>query len=352
MGPATEQLIRDYLNRLSVAARGRLRPDDQRALVDRTRDVIEQQAGAAGAASTLEVGRLLYRLGDPSALVEQERHRIADAGGQLPEPLAIRSPIAKVLRRDFGKPRGLRRRWPVRTDLQPTLRHTNGTAAAAGGSSTGTARDAAASGGGREDSREPVLYVPAQPDDRDWFFQTLGGQPAPDHGEPPATTVEDGETAEPDNAAPTGVSPAWQLTTPRDPVIRQQLRRALAAVVAWCRQKPLEASAVALLGLGGAIYPPIWLLGAAVTLASRAWDGRDKWLGLALPVLLTVIVASLGVTVGGHVSLGHGLHEGWAFGVAGSRVAAILSASYLCWRTMHGRRPPAVPPWNRPHKVG
>jgi hypothetical protein len=89
-----------------------------------------------------------------------------------------------------------------------------------------------------------------------------------------------------------------------------------------------------------------------MALLSRLWDGRDKWLGLALPLLLTVIAAALGITIGGRVSVGHGVHEGWVFGVAGSRVAAVLSASYLCWRTVHGRRPPNVPPWNRPHKVG
>jgi hypothetical protein len=200
--------------------------------------------------------------------------------------------------------------------------------------------------------KQPVLGA------RRLFFQALGSQSASDQAEPSATdrpepsaaNVEGDETRASADSAP--ISPRRRLTTPRDPAIQQQLRRALAAVAAWYRRQPLEASAVVLLGLGGAIYPPVWLLGAAVALASRAWDGRDKWLGLALPVLLTIVAAFLGITVSGHVSLGHGLHEGWAFGVAGSRVAAVLSAAYLCWRSVHGRRPPGVPPWNRPHKVG
>ena len=356
MGPATEQLIRDYLNRLTVAARGRLGPDDVRALVDRTRAFIEHQAGAAGPPTTLEVGSLLYRLGDPSTLVEQERQRLADVRGELPEPPPVRKPFARVLRRDSGKPRGASRHLPAapggRADLQFMLLHSNGAADEAGGSSNGTVRGATTSQGSRADSHAPTPYVPAQPGERDWFFRELGGQSAPDQAEPQAADIEEDETAEPGDLAPTTVSPAWQLTTPRDPVIRQQARRLLAAVVAWYRRMPREASAVVLLGIGGASYPPVWLAGAAVALLpSRVWDGRDKWLGLALPVLLTIVAASLGVTVGGHGSVGHALHEGWAFGVAGSRVAAVLGAAYLCWRTVHGRRPPVVPPWNRPRKV-
>jgi hypothetical protein len=356
MGPATEQLIRDYLNRLTVAARGRLGPDDVRALVDRTRDFIEHQAGAAGPPTTLEVGSLLYRLGDPAALVEQERQRLADVGAELPEPLPVRKPMARVLRRDFGKPRGASWHLPVvpggRADLQFMLIHSTGATGAAEGSSNGAAGDATAGNGTRADSHASTPYVPAQPGERDWFFRALGGRSAPDQTGPAAVDVEGDETAEAGDLASTTVSPDWQLTTPRDPVVRRQARRVLAAVAAWFRRMPREASAVVLLGLGGASYPPLWLLGAAVALLpSRVWDGRDKWLGLALPVLLTIIAASLGVTVGGQVSVAHSLHEGWVFGVAGSRLAAALGAAYLCWRTVHGRRPPMVPPWNRPRKV-
>jgi hypothetical protein len=167
-----------------------------------------------------------------------------------------------------------------------------------------------------------------------------------------ASGVDDDDAAGPGDLGKTTVSPAWELTIPSDSVVARQVRQALTTALVWCRRKPLEASAVVLLGLGGAIYPPVWLVGAVVALPSRVWDGRDKWFGLALPVLLTVLAAALGVTVGGHVSVGHGVHEGWVFGVVGSRVAAVLGASYLCWRSLHGRRPPSVPPWNRPHRVG
>jgi hypothetical protein len=75
MSPPTEQLIRDYLNRLSVAARDRLGPDDRRALVDRTRKLIERKADFAGRPTTLEVGKVLARLGDPVALLHSIRSR-------------------------------------------------------------------------------------------------------------------------------------------------------------------------------------------------------------------------------------------------------------------------------------
>jgi hypothetical protein len=392
MSPPTEQLIRDYLNRLSVAARGQLGPDDRRALVNRTRDFIERKAGLAGPPTALEVARLLSGLGDPSALVQQERQRLAVVRGQMPQPPAARNPITRMLRRDSAKPRSASWHWPAvagsRTDLQVKLIHSDGTAAPdKGGGMNGTGTNGAASDGGPAATEVSAPYVPAQPGDPDWFFQALSGESEPQHGmvDTPLPVADDGQAAdsvpadrarpawpladadgatsspnavsdtdlaEPGVPARTTASPAWQLTTPPDPLVRRQLRRALTATAAWCRRRPLEASAVALLGVGGAIYPPVWLLGAVVALPSRVWDGRDKWLGLALPLLLTVVAAALGVTVGGHLSVGQGMHEGWLFGVVGSRVGAVLSAAYLCWRSAHGRRPPAVPPWNRPHKVG
>jgi hypothetical protein len=125
----------------------------------------------------------------------------------------------------------------------------------------------------------------------------------------------------------------------------------LTRVARWSRRNKLEAVAVALLGLGGVIFPPVWLLGAAVALASRLWDYRDKWVGLALPVLLTVIGTVAGFAVGSRGSFGHGMHESWVFAVDISRTSAVLSACYLVWRAAHGPRPPAVPPWNKPHRV-
>jgi hypothetical protein len=429
MSPPTEQLIRDYLNRLSVAARGQLGPDDRRALVNRTRDFVERKTGLAGPPTAMEVARLLAGLGDPSGLVQQERQRLAAVRGELPEPAANRNRIARVLRRDATRARTASWHWPVqegrRVDLQLTLLEggatlvdvpadadvpaspspaiettsagTTGAAPGAAGTNApdapdvpdvpdvragsngiarnGVARDLAPTG-----ADEPAAHVPAQASEPSWFMQALGGH------EPDATDQPDDAPAAPDlppavpakrrwpsaSASTDGgtrrlvisdstmsgdsvnddAGPAWQLTTLRDSVVSRQARRALTAVVAWYRRRPLEASAVVLLGLGGVIYPPAWLLGAGVALASRLWDYRDKWTGLALPLLVTLIAAAVGFANGSHVSVGQGVHEGWVYGVVTSRLAAALSATYLGWRSVHGRRPPAVPPWNKPHKIG
>jgi hypothetical protein len=488
MSPPAEQLIRDYLNRLSVAARGQLGADDRRALVDRTRGFIERKTGLAGPPAAIEVARLLAGLGDPARLVQQERQRLAAVRGEMPEPATGRNPIAKVLRRDSGKSRTASWHWPVleggRADLQLTLLDSDSAAGAhasgagqqpevqqsevqqsevqqseaqqseaqrsevqqsgvqqsaaeqsgaqqSGAQQSGAQRSgeqqptgqsraqqsgaqqstrqsgpqpsgaqrpanlggaglAGSGGNGSNGARNGVRddgpgsadqfapRVPAQSGAPDWFFRALGGDPGEAHEDDKLTdeSAESGQTRPPwpltgargvnsgtrefadtgsaqlGDPAPTYATTPWQLTPLRAPVLSRHVRRTVAAAAAWYRRNPLEASAVTLLGLGGAIFPPVWLLGAVVALASRVWDGRDKWLGLALPVLLPVIAIAVGATDGGRVSMGHGVHEGWVYGVVASRIAALLSASYLAWRSVHGRRPPAVPPWNRPHKVG
>ena len=77
MNPPAEQLIRDYLNRVSVAARGRLSPDERRAFVARTRELIEQNTRGTGQVSPMGVARFLNGLGDPAALVARECDRLA-----------------------------------------------------------------------------------------------------------------------------------------------------------------------------------------------------------------------------------------------------------------------------------
>src|SRR5579872_5928731 len=76
MRPPAEQLIRDYLNRLSVAARNRLKPEDRRAFLARTGDFIERQSGVRGTADPAEVMRILSGIGEPETVVERERVRL------------------------------------------------------------------------------------------------------------------------------------------------------------------------------------------------------------------------------------------------------------------------------------
>ncbi len=129
MSPPTEQLIRDYLNRLSVAARGQLGSDDRRALVNRTRDFIERKTGLAGPPTAVEVARLLSGLGDPAGLVQQERERLAAVRGEQAEP-ASRNWMTRALRGAGGRPRPASWHWPVqegsRADLQLTLLGSDG----------------------------------------------------------------------------------------------------------------------------------------------------------------------------------------------------------------------------------
>jgi hypothetical protein len=123
------------------------------------------------------------------------------------------------------------------------------------------------------------------------------------------------------------------------------------AVLMLARRCPLEAGAIVLMGLGGLIYPPVWLLGAAVALLSKQWDFRDRWIGLAGPVLLVIAGTGFLVGLGGsHSSISPYLHEAWTSAVWLSRAGAVFGAGYLTWRVQRGPRQPPVPPWNRPHR--
>jgi hypothetical protein len=115
----------------------------------------------------------------------------------------------------------------------------------------------------------------------------------------------------------------------------------------------LEAVAILLLGLGGAVYPPIWLIGVLVALSSRKWDHRDKWLGLGLPIPLVVFGATMVLLLGGQqLSMGHYATEAWLAAGRLSRIAVVLGAGYLL-RRLHkyqGKRERRRPPWGPPHR--
>jgi len=70
MDPSTEQLVRDYLNRVAVAARRSMGPDELRAFLARLRESIERQCTAYGVASQADVSSVLAALGGPEALVD------------------------------------------------------------------------------------------------------------------------------------------------------------------------------------------------------------------------------------------------------------------------------------------
>jgi hypothetical protein len=398
MSAPTDQLIRDYLNRLSGAARGQLGAGDRRALVDRTREFIERKTGG-GRPTALEVGRLLSGLGDPVGLVSKERERLATLRGEPPEPVS-QGRLARVLRGDPGKARGASWHWLVqpgsRTGVQFTLFDGGGpaggrdaTAGAATGREAGRPVAADVSGqlvSNRAPHADPAAARPVWPtlaagtaeaeaidraaaerdaaqheivDGEILDGEIVGGDDGERATREPDTDYQvldhqalDHQALGPDGPAvapgtpPTGLAGMnWQLVTAAPQRPSRSLQR-LADAGEWSRHHKLETVAIALLGLGGAIFPPVWLLGAAVALASRLWDYRDKWVGLVLPILVTVVGTAVGISVGGRVSFGHSMHEGWEFAVDVSRATAVLSACYLGWRAARGPRPP-VPPWDR-----
>ncbi len=493
MSPPTEQLIRDYINRLSVAAQGRLSREDRRALMDRTRGYIEHSTGLSGPPTAVEVAAVLSRLGAPAHVVAREVQRLAELRGDNGTPPPAR--IGRLARVRRGEPGRLSAswHWPARPgsltelqamltgsrsdathsgaadsgatsagvkdaggpDAQPGDKALRGAPAEAAGTGSAGTGSAGTGSAGAEPARAAAAgalasLIPAQskpgssaglfssqrpswPHDpairRDEAQPGQAQQAGRDHaggapgdaetGTPrpvvaggPGTAGSASATGQPDARASghagAGDSDGW--TAPRgrdyaddgaarsgddaresdetgsddirdefeageivaddtgeltavdlaavDPAVSEapllaRVRRLAAAVIGWSRDKPLESVATILLGLGGLIFPPIWLLGAMVAIASKVWDYRDKWLGLALPILLTVVGTAAGVILNGsQSSLGYDVHVGWLSADIASRIAAVLGTAYLAWRSVHGRRPEAVPPWNKPHRVG
>ncbi len=477
MSPPVEQLIRDYLNRLSVAARGHLNPDDRKALVDRARDFIERNASSSGQATSMQVAALLARLGDPAVLVGQAAARLAAIRGEPSVPPAAVGRMSALRRRNSGqaswhwpRPAGsqdlqarllkgwgtdvgqsagvqdasvaargetgaaqksLAKRARPRARLslsaarppestaqqgQPAARpDTTGQAdstvqgqPAARPDTTGQAESTAQQGqpsaqhlaeqdqlsrqqdeaAEEYDTREPPIWIPRQAAAADQLTATTAdkhrnglagpGQPSASAGPPswpsvvarstadagsgagpaPAGANRDRDAAAQEHSPPVGPAP-W-----RPPRARSAF---LAAVLARARRNPLETIAVILLGLGGVIYPPVWLLGAIFALAcpappppaqtrsrgSGVWDYRDKWIGLAVPVVLLVVGTTAAVSLGRpHPYFSGYVHEAWIYADIISRVAAVAGTSYLVWRLGRGRRVPRELQWTTRHRPG
>ena len=120
-----------------------------------------------------------------------------------------------------------------------------------------------------------------------------------------------------------------------------------AAAWAMARRHPLETIAVVVLGLGGLIYPPVWLAGALLAISSRLWDIRDKITGLAVPAVLTIVGAAGLAMVTSHASAGAYVRDALMIGGYLLRAGAVLGAAYLTWRVRVGQRQPPPPPWRR-----
>ena len=124
------------------------------------------------------------------------------------------------------------------------------------------------------------------------------------------------------------------------------------SLISLARRHKLETAALLLLAAGGILFPPIWIAGALLATASRVWDIRDKWLGLALPVLLTVVGTVLIMVLGGRRgNMTSYVMEAWVAAGRLSRLLAVAGAAYLAWRLHRGRRAPRQPPWKVPKRL-
>jgi hypothetical protein len=505
MDPSTEQLIRDYLNRLAVAARSSMGPDELRAFLARTRDSIERQYGANGVASPAEAASVLAALGEPRALVELEHARLAaalaDPGSAAnvhaadgyyvyPPRSAARLSSARPSSASLstadtdpqsaitgawpgapesagqaaGRPGGRQRRFPGKPRRADRQRDGQQDVAGRPGRpgpdpGTGSALTPAQQAIQRRSvtaRRKPAEILPGKPAARKAVVRPRGPQgrdspilhplkrgpatgqglqitdssqrPAqPDVAEQPSTSLvfvmepqqdprrgsvavpkfypvrapappkpfrERGPAPAPfrppglSPAAPAGSpperkpSPAGEPSPEREPSPQRgpepmpadqvasglPLPAAIGAASArseWvslgltafsmraaavARRQPLEFIAVIMLGLGGLIYPPVWLAGAVVALPSRLWDIKDKLAGLAVPAVLAV-VGAVSLAVGSGQTSGDAyFHHALTIGGYLIRAGAVLGAAYLTWRVQRGPRQPAAPPWRRPYQ--
>jgi hypothetical protein len=308
MNPPTEQLIRDYLNQVSIAARSRLRLADRQALLDRIRARIEAECGGVKDASEEKIGKILAGIGDPVAVVEAEVAKVrpavsVPASAQHFHGAAVPNGQPGGIENQNGKGRTVRLSKPA--PLVPPQATSPETAAA-----------------GTFISLDPAEYAVTPTEDVT-----------------PAKAVAL-------SAARRRLGTAAGLTV--DFVTKQAKELARAV-----RARKLEAVAVLLLGAGGALFPPVWVLGALLALASRrTWDIPDKLIGIVLPVFLVVLGTALVLLVGpSHSKLDPYFYEAWLAAGRLSRVFAAGGAYYLLWRMVRGRRPPRLPPWNVPHKL-
>src|SRR5277367_772434 len=77
--PSGQQMIREYLGRVSVAATKVLPKGDRLLFVGRTRAAIEAQVGPLASADADAVSNALTSLGDPDELAKRERERLYSA---------------------------------------------------------------------------------------------------------------------------------------------------------------------------------------------------------------------------------------------------------------------------------
>lgn len=418
MHPPAEQLIRDYLNKVSVAARSRLSPSERQQLLDRTRARIEASVGGISAATSLKVRRVLADLGDPVALVEGERAKYEDGadgpslpghyaiplggtavpgGGAAGQAVQVRPATVVTLPLDHGVPGGGAAGPVVAASaafsgavVTASSEVGTGTGSAGGSERTGPRTDrpdsatAADRSGGpavtarsaRAERRLRGKVLPPRPGEASDGSGASGSsssrfslrgaalglplprQAPPDEridaaATPPVAAEEAGYGRELFFLSASRLRRAADLlggglaATARG--LGSQLVRIGHSLLALAVRDKLETLAIVLLGVGGAVYPPVWIAGALLALISPKWDLRDKLLGLVLPGVLVVFGAVMVVALGGaRATLTQYGLEGWLAAGRLARVGAVIGAGYLLRRVYRGPRAPKPPPWSRP----
>jgi hypothetical protein len=112
--PSAEQMIREYLGRVSVAATKVLPKGDRLLFVGRTRAAIEAQVGPLASADADDVRNALVTLGEPEALATRERERLYSARrrGAAAAPPALWKPAKQSRRGAVPPPPPARRPAP------------------------------------------------------------------------------------------------------------------------------------------------------------------------------------------------------------------------------------------------
>jgi hypothetical protein len=397
MNPPTEQLIRDYLNRVSLAARGKLGFTDRQSLLDRTRTRIEAECGGVNNASATQVRKVLASLGDPIALVEREQAKMsagqarqAGASSETGELLVARVNGTNGINGAKGT-NGVNGAVPAPVNGAAVANGSVSMRVLAGASpksgnevsahEAGAAFDAdaqRAAGSGPSHSASAALDAGAAPAPELLAAPEPRGEiePDPAPGAEPGSQPTSGTTGSVRQLRPAGQTssrpstrPSSQTSTRSGPRQRAPsdghrlvgatkasaglVGRAVTTAIEIARRNPLELMAVLVLGIGGAVYPPIWLVGVLLALVSKKWSVNDKLLGVVLPIVVVIIGTVLTLVFGGqHATISGYAFEAWLGAERLSRVAMFLGAAYLFWALRRGRRQPKLPPWNVPPRIG
>jgi hypothetical protein len=366
VNPPTEQLIRDYLNRLSLAARDKLGFAERQSLLDRTRARIEAECGGVNGASAVQVRKALAGLGDPIALVEFEV-RLAD--GSPSETGMVHEHDGALNGRQNDADRADRLLIVKGSDIGKDMLVTggpNGSRPKRAGGSVRLVRAGITSAQRRRARSEAqkALLAGSQGPPGTSLVPAQRRPPGPDgltgpgradgqgHSAAPGRSATEADNAEGRGRAESGTRQRGRFAGPTAAGV-SVAARLLRSVAALALDNKLEFIAVILLGIGGAVYPPIWLLGLVFGLPSQKWDIGDKFVGIVLPVMLMIVGTAAIIVLGGpRGSIESYAVEAWLGAERLSRALAFAGACYLYWALYRGRRKPRQPPWNLPHRVG